>query len=153
MLITRFMTPDGVGEVLDFMPVIEGGPTDRHRLVRQLRVARGQMKFVIELQPQFDYGRASHSMDITDTGAVFRTAGGMGLTLHISGRREVAESATAPERVGAGLRATVTLREGQTGGVVLGPISGDGHALGDDLEAADLPPHWCARRGCHPGIA
>ncbi len=26
MLITRFMTPDGVGEVLDFMPVIEGAP-------------------------------------------------------------------------------------------------------------------------------
>ncbi len=34
MLITRFMTPDGVGEVLDFMPVVEGAPTDRHRLVR-----------------------------------------------------------------------------------------------------------------------
>src|SRR5712664_160182 len=37
MLITRFMTADGVGEVTDFMPVIEGGPTDRHRLVRHLR--------------------------------------------------------------------------------------------------------------------
>jgi hypothetical protein len=31
MLMTRFMTPDGVGEVLDFMPVIEGKPTDRPR--------------------------------------------------------------------------------------------------------------------------
>src|SRR5271166_3277281 len=37
MLITRFMTPDGVGEITDFMPVIEGKPTSRHRLVRQLR--------------------------------------------------------------------------------------------------------------------
>src|ERR1700752_1704546 len=26
ILITRFMTPDGVGEVQDFMPVIESGP-------------------------------------------------------------------------------------------------------------------------------
>lgn len=41
MLITRFMTADGVGEVLDFMPLIEGAPTDRHRIVRKLRVARG----------------------------------------------------------------------------------------------------------------
>jgi hypothetical protein len=43
MLITRFMTADGVGEVLDFMPVIEGAPTDRHRIVRKPRVACGTM--------------------------------------------------------------------------------------------------------------
>src|ERR1700736_6336413 len=41
ILITRFMTEDGVGEVHDFMPVIEGAATDRHRLVRHLRVVRG----------------------------------------------------------------------------------------------------------------
>lgn len=39
LLITRFLTPDGVGEVLDFMPVIEGKPTDRHRLIRRRRAA------------------------------------------------------------------------------------------------------------------
>src|SRR6516164_4065847 len=116
MLITRFMTADGVGEVLDFMPVIDGPPTDRHRLVRQLRVARGQMKFVMELQPRFDYGRASHNVDITDDGAVFRTAGGMALTLHSWGRQTVVSGGGAtPERVGDGLRVTATLREGQTG--------------------------------------
>jgi GH15 family glucan-1,4-alpha-glucosidase len=64
MLITRFMTPDGVGEVLDFMPIIEGGPTDRHRLVRHLRVARGTMRFVMEIQPRFDYGRAVHTVEV-----------------------------------------------------------------------------------------
>ncbi len=31
ILVTRFMTPDGVGEVHDFMPVTGGGATDRHR--------------------------------------------------------------------------------------------------------------------------
>ena len=124
ILITRFMTPDGVGEVQDFMPVIEGGPTDRHRLVRQVRVARGQMQFVIELQPRFDYGRASHNVDITDAGAVFRTSGGMELTLHTSGRRTAAEGGTTPERVGDGLRATINLREGQTGGVILESMGG-----------------------------
>jgi GH15 family glucan-1,4-alpha-glucosidase len=87
MLITRFMTADGVGEVLDFMPVIEGKPTDRHRLVRRLRVARGTMHFAMDLQPRFDYGCASHTVEITKDGAVFRTAGGMQLTLHTSGER------------------------------------------------------------------
>jgi GH15 family glucan-1,4-alpha-glucosidase len=75
MLITRFMTPDGVGEVLDFMPVIEGKPADRHRLVRSLRVARGSMRFVMDLQPRFDYGRAKHTVDVSETGAVFRSEG------------------------------------------------------------------------------
>src|SRR5215469_11630717 len=87
MLITRSMTPDGVGEVLDFMPVIEGPPTDRHRLVRYLRVARGTMEFVVELQPRFNYGRSKHTVQITDAGGVFRGEDGMQLTLHTAGRR------------------------------------------------------------------
>lgn len=52
IVITRFMTPDGVGEVHDFMPVAAGAPTNRHRLVRQLRVVRGTMRFVMEVQPR-----------------------------------------------------------------------------------------------------
>ncbi|MGB6456932.1 MAG: glycoside hydrolase family 15 protein [Streptosporangiaceae bacterium] len=135
MLITRFMTPDGVGEVLDFMPVIEGGPTDRHRLVRYLRVARGTMKFQLEVQPRFDYGRASHTVDITDVGAVFRTAGGMELTLHSAGRVGPAEGGSQVERVGDGLRATISMREGESGrGVVLESMGGEPRAL----ESAEL---------------
>ena len=87
MLITRFMTPDGVGEVLDFMPIIEGKPTDRHRLVRHLRVARGTMQFVMDLQPRFDYGRARHTVEASEDGAVFRSDNGMELTLHSTDRR------------------------------------------------------------------
>ena len=111
MLITRFLTPDGVGEVLDFMPVIEGRPTDRHRLVRQLKVTRGSMQFVLDLQPRFDYGRARHSVEVSEAGAVFRSES-MSLTVH-------AEGGAVVKRSGDGLRATVTIREGQTSGVVL----------------------------------
>src|SRR5262249_51322180 len=81
VLSTRFMTADGVGEVHDFMPVIEGAATGRHRLVRNIRVVRGVMRFVIEIQPRFDYGRQPHQLEITEHGAVFRSAG-MELTLH-----------------------------------------------------------------------
>ena len=69
ILVTRFMTPDGVGEVYDFMPVIEGPATDRHRLVRNIRVVRGVMRFAIELQPRFDYGRQPHSLEPSEYGA------------------------------------------------------------------------------------
>ena len=85
MLITRFMTPDGVGEVLDFMPVIEGKPTDRHRLVRYLRVARGTMRFELEIQPRFNYGRSDHTVQVSESGAVFHASDGMHLTLHVAG--------------------------------------------------------------------
>ena len=50
ILITRFMTPDGVGEVTDFMPVTGSRATGRHRLVRLMRVVRGSMRFVVEHQ-------------------------------------------------------------------------------------------------------
>ena len=70
ILITRFMTPDGVGEMLDFMPVNIGKATARHRIVRMLRVARGTMRFKLDLQPRFDYGRAKHKIDIGKHGAV-----------------------------------------------------------------------------------
>ncbi len=130
MLITRFMTPDGVGEVLDFMPVIEGPPTDRHRLVRHLRVARGTMKFVVEIEPRFDYGRASHTVEVSDAGAVFRTASGMELTVHTAVRREADEGRASIERTENGLRATITMREGQSGrGVVLESMGGQPEVL------------------------
>jgi pentatricopeptide repeat protein len=130
MLITRFMTPDGVGEVLDFMPVIEGEPTDRHRLVRYLRVARGTMAFRVEVQPRFDYGRAQHTVDVTNSGAVFRTAGGMELTLHTSGLPSEAAGLARVERAGDGLKATISMREGESGrGVVLESMGGQPRSL------------------------
>jgi GH15 family glucan-1,4-alpha-glucosidase len=82
ILITRFLTPDGVGEVLDFMPVIHGDATDRHRLVRLVRVVRGRMRFVAECQPRFDYGRRDHATELTEDGVRFRGEDGLELALH-----------------------------------------------------------------------
>jgi GH15 family glucan-1,4-alpha-glucosidase len=121
ILVTRFMSPDGVGEVHDFMPVITGKATDRHRLVRQLRVSRGTMRFAMDLQPRFDYARARHTVEVTDRGAVFRS-GDQEMTLHTVGRK-----GTGPpplKRQGRGLRTTWTLSEGETTGVVLESMGG-----------------------------
>jgi GH15 family glucan-1,4-alpha-glucosidase len=112
ILITRFMTPDGVGEVLDFMPVHNPGQvTDRHRLVRAVRCVRGQLRFVLECAPRFDYGRQPHELELTEQGAVFRTPG-LQLTLHGGG-------AGALRRHGNDIRATIDLAAGQVGGVML----------------------------------
>jgi GH15 family glucan-1,4-alpha-glucosidase len=120
ILITRFMTPDGVGEVHDFMPVIEGAATDRHRLVRNIRVVRGTMRFAIEVQPRFDYGRKPHTLELSKDGAVFRSDR-LELTMHAIAPEglSMADAGINIERDGDGLRWTRTLREGETGGVVL----------------------------------
>ena len=129
VLITRFMTADGVGEVQDFMPVIQGKPTDRHRLVRMLTVARGTMRFKADLQPRFDYGRGKHTVEITDNGALFRSDS-MELTLHTSGGRNPGDPEAAEvTRAGAGLHAIFTMREGQTGGLVLESMGGQPRSL------------------------
>ena len=120
ILVTRFMTPDGVGEVHDFMPVIEGPATGRHRLVRNIRVVRGTMRFAVAIQPRFDYGRKPHTLELTEDGAVFRSEG-LDLTMHGIGDEgvSIAQAGVTIERDGDGLRWTRTLREGQIGGVVL----------------------------------
>ncbi|GAM50011.1 glycoside hydrolase family 15 protein [Nocardia seriolae] len=81
ILVTRFMTDVGTGEVIDFMPVTGGDSTDRHRLVRMLRCVRGHITFELDIAPSFDYGRRTHTTHIDDEGAVFE-CGPAGLTLH-----------------------------------------------------------------------
>ncbi|MFD1504621.1 glycoside hydrolase family 15 protein [Georgenia yuyongxinii] len=75
VLVTRFMTEDGVGEVVDFMPTsTSNAPTTRHRLVRMVRCVRGRMTFDLDIAPRFDYGRETHQTTVSDDGAVFRGA-------------------------------------------------------------------------------
>ena len=126
ILITRFMTANGVGEVHDFMPVLAGRATDRHRLVRLLRVPRGTMRFAMDLQPRFGYGRQPHTLTVSDDGAMFESEG-MYLTLHTVGGRNLhddGDSGPQVSQVGDGLRATWTLREGESTGVVLESMGG-----------------------------
>lgn len=113
ILITRFMTPEGVGEVHDFMPVAGSQPTGRHRIARELRAARGTVRFAMDLQPRFDYGRGEHAVEFTGDGVVFRSKT-LDLTLHT-----VRHGSLVMRRCGDGVRATWTLREGETAGVVL----------------------------------
>jgi GH15 family glucan-1,4-alpha-glucosidase len=125
ILITRFMTPDGAGEVVDFMPVIEGSATDRHRLVRLVRVVRGSMRFRMEVQPRFDYGRKPHELQLSDDGALF-VSDDLTLTLHradVPGR-SLREQGTSLKRDGDGLRITKTGREGEIAGVVMESAGG-----------------------------
>ena len=58
VLITRFLTPHGVVEVHDFMPVLGiGDPDHRQRLVRRVSGVRGKIRMRMEVDARPDYGR------------------------------------------------------------------------------------------------
>src|SRR3954454_5360456 len=80
VLITRFLTAHGVGEVQDFMPIHEDVEQPQ-RIVRRVMSVRGAMTFKLECSPAFDYGRAEHRTHVGPTGAVFGTPS---LTLSLS---------------------------------------------------------------------
>ncbi|UYQ65523.1 glycoside hydrolase family 15 protein [Streptomyces peucetius] len=117
ILVTRFMTEAGAGEVVDFMPVTGPAATERHRLVRMLRCVRGSMTFEVDIAPRFDYGRKPHKLHIAGQGLVF-VSDDVELTVHPvrePGDERLVNSLTSDQD----LRFSLTLRAGQQRGLVL----------------------------------
>jgi GH15 family glucan-1,4-alpha-glucosidase len=149
VLITRFLTPDGVGEVHDFMPVVDGRATDRHRLIRQMRVVRGTMRFVTDIQPRFDYARQPHTLELSEEGAVFRSDS-LELTLHVVRQHDTSLEAAGitMERQGDGVRLTRVLQGGQFWGLVLESMGGPAQRITPEelerllTETADFWRGW-----------
>ena len=137
VLLTRFMSPSGVGEVVDFMtPVSCPTPTDRHRLVRVVRVVRGRLPFTLTCRPRFDYGRASHTLaPVDDRSVVFR---GPGTDLHLQSTDLVTLQADGRDIV-----AHFALAAGEVAVIVMTSVAGDAPApdapsvdgITDELEA------------------
>ena len=85
VLITRFFTEDGVGEVQDFMPLGDGGEADRHRLIRRVVCVRGAIPFRMRVAPRFGYGLAPHTVRRYDGLILFESAElSLGLTATVS---------------------------------------------------------------------
>ena len=103
VLITRFLTPDGVGELQDFMPIHRDADARRH-LVRRVTVVRGEMGFRMECQPRLNYGRSPHAVDAGEKGAIFRSPE---LTL-------VVESSQPLTQSGDGVACEFTLKAGRS---------------------------------------
>ncbi len=124
ILITRFFSPAGVGEVQDFMPIATPGEgMHRHRLLRRVAVVRGKMRFAIEVQPRFDYGRAEHEVEMHPHGVLFRSSA---LTVALEGA--IARRGGAEERVqrdGQGVRAAFELEAGESKTFVLERVKPD----------------------------
>ena len=119
ILVTRFLTEAGVGEVIDFMPVSNSTvASERQQLVRMVWCVRGDMTFAIEIAPRFDYGRESHETHVTENGVVFEGARNA-LSLSIVREPDDAQLARVQRASEETLQVELTLSAGQMRGLVL----------------------------------
>jgi pentatricopeptide repeat protein len=74
ILITRFLSHEGVTEVIDFMPIskVQG----ESRLIRTVLSIRGEMPMRVQVEPRFDYARDEHETHVEEGGAVFVSSTG-----------------------------------------------------------------------------
>lgn len=118
VLVTRFMTEAGAGEVVDFMPVTGTIATGRHRLVRMMRCVRGSMVFEGEIAPRFDYGRQPHELHLSEHGALF-TSKDMDLAVHLVREPQDERLLSVLSVDENDLRFSLSLRAGQQRGLVM----------------------------------
>ena len=113
VLVTRFLSPDGVGELIDFMPV--GLPREspwQDQLIRRVKVTRGALTFRMKCRPAFDYARMPHRVSIEEHGAIFESAV---LNLGLA-------SAVPLSCDGESVHATFALQEGEEAVFLLRPL-------------------------------
>ena len=123
VLVTRFHTTDGVGRVIDFMPVgKDAANCTKHGIVRRIQTIRGTMSFRLECRPSFNYGRDTHAITVNSQRGVFESPN---LTLRLG--------ATIPlQQKGDALTAEFTLEEGEGVDVCL-----------QEMESDDLSSDFC----------
>jgi GH15 family glucan-1,4-alpha-glucosidase len=109
VLLTRFLSPEGVAEVMDFMPIEDERET-RHDLIRDVRVIRGRMTIGVDCRPAFDYARQEHDIEFVKGGVIFRSAG-MALNL--------ASEVPLEEGPGRSVRGRFELKAGESASFVL----------------------------------
>jgi GH15 family glucan-1,4-alpha-glucosidase len=117
VLITRFLSEDGVAEMTDFMPCCLAPVPDE--IVRSVSAVHGEVTFDLVCEPACDYARAAGETTVTAHGAVFR-APGIELTL---------SSHVPLEATARGVRARFVLREGDRTTFVLRRCEGGTCAL------------------------
>lgn len=106
ILITRFLTADGVGEITDFMPVKASRIVDhQHNIIRSVAVVRGELSFEMICRPAFNFARDPHKVHLSEQGAVFES---QSLCLCLSSAVEMHHDEQG------GVRATFTLKAGET---------------------------------------
>ena len=83
ILLTRFLSEEGVGEITDFMPVEE--LYEGKELVRRVTTVRGEVHYKLLCQPRFNYARSDHRVNFrSDYEVIFSSLGEDNTVLRLS---------------------------------------------------------------------
>ncbi len=104
ILVTRFLAPNGVGETVDYMPVVPRAGHGYNGIIRRVAAVRGSMRFQLNCTPAFNYARDRHQIELTKSGVCFITPK----------LKVLLASKTPLKRRETGVVAEFTLNEGQT---------------------------------------
>lgn len=111
ILVTRFLTVDGVAEITDFMPIKQRDSKEhQHHIIRSVTVVRGSMQFEMICRPAFNYARDPHTVRLSPHGAVFYSK-----TFCLA----LATSFPLAEDEQGGVYTTFTLHQGQSAHFIL----------------------------------
>lgn len=69
VLLTRFLSADGVGEISDFMPIDD--VEEVRSVVRRVKAVRGDITFRMRCAPRFGYGPSAHRVTVHDRCTLF----------------------------------------------------------------------------------
>jgi GH15 family glucan-1,4-alpha-glucosidase len=116
VLLTRFLSSEGVGEITDFMPVEE--LCDGKELIRRVTSIRGTVKYKMKCQPRFNYGRSKHKAELRENEIIFTCADTGHATLKL-------KSTVKLELINDDGYAEFTLDPGQTADFILLHIEKD----------------------------
>jgi GH15 family glucan-1,4-alpha-glucosidase len=107
VLVTRFLNSDGIGELIDFMPIeacsLRGKKAYAHQIIRRVVAVSGAVRFRLECFPAFNYTRDPHEIQLYPQGVLFSS-------------RSTALGLITPIEVsieGAGVEAEFTLNRGE----------------------------------------
>ncbi|HTV07149.1 MAG TPA: glycoside hydrolase family 15 protein [Acidobacteriaceae bacterium] len=137
VLLTRFLSDDGVAEVTDFMPIVEDGDLQRfgHHILRMISVTKGEVRFTMRCAPRFDYSRAKHKATHKDGSIFFAPEAEECLCMALH--------ATFPMKIeGGDAKAEFTLKAGETATVVFGEVAEEQAAGADVLAKENVQRHF-----------
>jgi GH15 family glucan-1,4-alpha-glucosidase len=117
VLLTRFLSSEGVGEITDFMPVEElfGGK----ELIRRITSIRGEVTYRMKCKPRFNYAQDQHKVEqISPTQVLFTSKNAQSVSI-------VLQSSVPLDIINGDVFATFTLAANETADFLLQHIGKD----------------------------
>jgi GH15 family glucan-1,4-alpha-glucosidase len=142
VLLTRFLSANGVAEISDFMSIED--PDAGSRLVRRVKAVHGTVRFRMRCMPCFDYARADHKVYAEAGAVIFIGSDNLALRLRASVPVDIGNGAALAEfDLAAGDTASFILEDASCG---RDSVSADpGYVSAAFKETSDYWRRWVRR--------